>query len=79
MILLQKLPNSVQISSQPQISFFKKKKNINQAKIASSNSKQEFKKHLLETLSQLSDDEDEDKGESVLPGYSQDPYDDIEL
>jgi len=29
-------------------------------------------KNLLETLSQLSDDEDED--EPVLAGYSQDPY-----
>jgi len=32
---------------------------------------------LLETLSQLSDDEDED--EPVLAGYSQDPYADLEL
>jgi len=48
------------------------KKSINQAKLASSSSKQEFRKHLLETLSQLSDDEDED--EPVLAGYSQDPY-----
>jgi hypothetical protein len=30
------------------------------------------KKHLLETLSQLSDDENED--ESVLLEYAQDPY-----
>jgi hypothetical protein len=48
------------------------KKSINQAKLASSSSKQEFRKHLLETLSQLSDDEDKD--EPVLAGYSQDPY-----
>jgi len=48
------------------------KKSINQAKLASSSSKHVFKKHLLETLSQLSDDEDED--ESVLPEYAQDPY-----
>jgi hypothetical protein len=48
------------------------KKGINQAKLASSSSKHEFKKHMLETLSQLSDDEDED--EPVLPRYSQDPY-----
>jgi hypothetical protein len=53
------------------------KKSINQAKLASSSSKQEFIKHLLETLSQLSDDEEED--ESILPRYSQDPYVDIEL
>jgi hypothetical protein len=32
---------------------------------------------LLETLSQLSDNEEED--ESVLPGYSQDLYADTEL
>jgi len=32
---------------------------------------------LLETLSQLSDDEDED--EPVLAGYSQDPYANLEL
>jgi len=50
------------------------KKNINQAKLASSSSKHEFKKHLLETLSQLSDDEDENKDEPVLAGYAQDPY-----
>jgi hypothetical protein len=53
------------------------KKSINHAKLASSSSKQEFKKHLLETLSQLSDADEED--ESVLPGYCQDPYADIEL
>jgi hypothetical protein len=53
------------------------KKNINQAKIGSPNSKQEFRKHLLKMLSQLSDYEDE--GKSVLLGYSHDPYDDIEL
>jgi hydroxyethylthiazole kinase-like sugar kinase family protein len=52
-------------------------KSIDQAKLASSSSKQEFKKHLLETLSQLSDDDDEE--ESVLPRYSQYPYADIEL
>jgi DNA primase len=53
------------------------KKNINQAKLASSSSKHEFKKHMLETLSQLSDDEDED--ESVLPRYAQDPYVDSQI
>jgi hypothetical protein len=52
------------------------KKNINQAKLASSSSKHEFKKHLLETLSQLSDDENENEDEPVLAGYAQDPYED---
>jgi hypothetical protein len=47
------------------------KKSINQAKLVSFSSKQEFRKHLLETLSQLSDDEEED--ESMLPGYFHDP------
>jgi hypothetical protein len=32
---------------------------------------------MLETLSQLSDDEDED--ESVLPRYAQDPYVDSQI
>jgi hypothetical protein len=31
---------------------------------------------LLETLSQLSDDENENEDESVLAGYAQDPYED---
>jgi hypothetical protein len=31
---------------------------------------------LLETLSQLSDDEDENEDEPVLAGYAQDPYTD---
>jgi len=52
------------------------KKNINQAKLASSSSKHEFKKHLLETLSQLSDDENKNEDEPVLAGYAQDPYKD---
>jgi DNA primase len=55
------------------------KKNINQAKLVSSSSKHEFKKHLLETLSQLSDDEDENEDEPVLAGYAQDPYADLAL
>lgn len=56
------------------------KKSFNQGKIASSGSKQEFRKHLLETLSQLPNDEQEDEpAHLVLPGYSQGPYDDIEL
>lgn len=62
------------------------KKSINHAKLAPSSSKHEFKKHLLETLSQLSDDEDENEDEPILAGYSQDPcadsqdpYADLEL
>jgi hypothetical protein len=38
-----------------------------------------LKKHLLETLSQLSDDEDENEDEPVLAGYAQDPYADLAL
>jgi hypothetical protein len=50
-------------------------KKKHQAKLTFFSLKQEFKKYLLETMSQLPDDEEED--ESVLPGYSQDPYADI--
>jgi hypothetical protein len=66
--------NQSSVSNQNQ---FLLKKSIIQAKLASSSSKQELKKYLLETLSQLSDDEDED--EPVLAGYSQDPYANLEL
>lgn len=70
MILLQKSSkNQSSVSNQNQ---FLLKKSINQAKLASSSSKQEFRKCLLETLSQLSDNEDDD--EPVLAGYSQNPY-----